>query len=44
MGLLSTPTRLVFGSKAGFLTFYNLNKEEDPVSFQMPSANMHRIV
>jgi hypothetical protein len=31
--MLSNPTRLVYGSKAGYLTFYNLTKEEDPVSF-----------
>jgi len=33
-GLLSNPTRLVIGSKSGFLTFYNLSvKGEEPVSF-----------
>jgi hypothetical protein len=36
IGLLSTPTRLIFGSKAGYLTLYNLSqKDEEPVSFPM---------
>jgi len=45
IGLLSTPTRLIFGSKAGYLTLYNLSqKDEEPVSFPMQAANMQRIV
>jgi len=44
IGMISNPTRLVYGSKAGYLTFYNLQKEEDTVSFQMQSEDMKRIV
>ena len=45
IGLLSNPTRVVYGSKAGYLTFYNLSqKDEEPVSFLMQAANMQRIV
>ena len=44
-GLLSNPTRLVIGSKSGFLTFYNLSaKNEEPVSFPIQAPNMTRII
>jgi len=44
IGLLSTPSRLVLGSYSGYLTFHNLAKIEETVSFQMHANNMTRII
>jgi hypothetical protein len=54
IGMVSTPTRVVFGSKSGYLTFFSLSacptfyeagkKEEEQVSFQIQSSTMTRIV